>query len=118
MKQYALILTATALCGCASTQVGQPYQPGESIATIYKTQLDEIKIGETTPNDLKLIFSQNQVGLKEKGEGYEIWQVVKQGDVDDSNFLMWGVTSHYKDQALYFRFEHGVLVSYTSDVLN
>ena len=116
-SKFILLLITVTLCSCA-TQAGQPEQPGEPIATKYQKQLDEIVIGKTNLADLKRIFDPNQVSLKEEGDGYQVWEVVKQGDLDESNFLMWGVTAHYKDQALYFRFEHGVLVSYTSEVLN
>src|ERR1700693_5411591 len=104
-KAVKLLFTATTaltLASCA-TQTGQI---GEPIATHYQGQLSKIEIGKTTPNDLKHIFGSDRVSLKEKGAGYEIWEVAKPGDLDVGTFIMWGEIAHDKDQSLLFRFEH------------
>lgn len=101
------------LAGCA----GQTGQIGEPIGSKYQPQLNQIQIGKTTPTDLQTLFK-NKVSLKEKGRGYEVWEVAKPGDLDVGTFLLWGQINHDKDQSLLFRFENGVLVSYNSAVTN
>jgi len=101
------------LAGCA----GQTGQIGEPIGNKYQSQLNQIQIGKTTPSDLQRLFS-NKASLKEKGSGYEVWEVAKPGDLDVGTFLLWGQIDHDKDQSLLFRFENGVLVSYNSAVTN
>jgi hypothetical protein len=115
MLLYALA-AGLLLVGCA----GQTDPTGQTDGTIsnkYQAQLDQLQIGQTTTAGLQKIFN-NKASLKEKGSGYEIWEVVKQGDLDDRNFLMWGVMDRTKDQSLLFRFENRVLVSYTSGIIN
>jgi hypothetical protein len=115
MKTKAIFLLFTILlCGCA----GQTGQIGQPIATHYQKQINKIEIGKTTVRDLKSIFGSDNVSLKEKGAGYEIWEVAKPGDLDVGTFVLWGQVAHDKDQSLLFRFERGVLVSYTSKVTN
>jgi hypothetical protein len=101
------------LDGCA-TQTGQI---GEPIGSKYQSQLNQLQIGHTTPIDLQKSFN-NKASLKEKGKGYEVWEVAKPGDLDVGSFLLWGQIAHDKDQSLLFRFENGVLVSYNSAVTN
>jgi len=114
-RLYALTI-GLLLVGCAG-QTDQTAQPGAPIGDKYQTQLNQLQIGQTTPAELQKVFN-NKASLKEKGSGYEVWEVVKPGDLDDRNFLMWGVMDRTKDQYLLFRFENGVLVSYTSGVIN
>jgi hypothetical protein len=104
------------LVGCAG-QNDQTAQTGGTISDKYQTQLNQLQIGRTTSAELQKLFD-NKASLKEKGTDYEVWEVVKQGDLDDRNFLMWGVMDRSKDQSLLFRFENGVLVSYTSGVID
>jgi hypothetical protein len=80
-------------------------------------RLNQIQIGKTTPADLQSIFK-NKASLKEKGSGYEVWEVAKPGDLDVGTFLLWGQVDHDKDQSLLFNFENGVLTSYNSAVTN
>jgi hypothetical protein len=110
-RLYALA-AGLLLVGCAG-QTDQTTQPGAPIGDKYQAQLNQLQIGQTTPAELQEVFN-NKATLKEKGSGYEIWEIVKPGDLDDRNFLMWGVMDRTKDQSLLFRFKKGVLVSYTS----
>lgn len=120
MKSKAVLLLkitavtlALGLTGCA-TQTGKV---GEPPAKTYKKELEKIEIGKTTTKDLKNIFG-SKASRKEKGSGYEIWEVQRPGDLDVGSFLLWGQVAHDKDQSLLFRFEHDKLVSYKSVVTN
>ena len=117
MKKLLLISTLSPMFILTSC-VTQTGQIGEPIATHYQKQLSKIEIGKTTLSDLKTFFGPDHVSLKEKGAGYEIWEVAKPGDLDVGSFILWGEIAHDKDQSLFFRFEHGVLASYTSKVTN
>lgn len=113
MRFLILLVIAIILSACA-TQTGQI---GEPVAASHKKELDQITIGRTTPSELNRIFK-GKASLKEKGAGYEIWEVAKPGNLDVGSFLMWGEIAHDKDQSLLFRFEGGKLASYRSAVTN
>ena len=76
-----------------------------------------MKVGETTLADLKKVFG-NSLSLKESSmdgnSRMETWQVFRRGDMDLGQFVLWGQISHDKDQAIEFKFENDVLVSYQS----
>ena len=114
-----VFLTTVLLVGC----VGRTGKVGTPIATRYQTQLTSLKLGESTPDDLKRLFAEKKVpvSLKEvKMDGdkkVEIWQVARGGNMDAAGFLLWGYVSYDKDQELLFRFENDKLVSYECVVL-
>ncbi len=107
------------LTGC----VGRTGKVGTPIATRFQTQLATLKLGESTPDDLKKAFAPIKipVSLKEaKMDGdkkVEIWQVARGGNMDAAGLLLWGYVSYDKDQELLFHFENDKLVSYESVVL-
>ena len=105
------------MAGC----VGRTGKVGTPIAAVYRDQLATLKLGESTPNDLKNCFGEKKVSLKEaKIENetkVEIWEVAKGGNMNAAAFIMWGYVAHDKDQSLLFRFENGKLASYQSIVL-
>ncbi len=110
------------LAGC----VGRTGKVGKPISAYYQTELASLKLGESTPDDLKKYFAQNAerkilVSLREaKIEGdkkVEVWQVAKGGNMDVAAFLVWGYVAYNKDQLLLFRFENDKLVSYESVVI-
>lgn len=118
-KAAAVIAIMVLLAGC----VGRTGKVGTPISTSYQTQLASLKLGESTPDDLKKLFAEKRIpiSLKEaKIEGdkkVEIWQVAKGGSMDVAAFLMWGYVAYNKDQQLLFRFENGKLASYESVVI-
>jgi hypothetical protein len=118
-KAVTVIVTMVLLAGC----VGRTGKVGTPISVYYQTQLASLKLGESTPNDLKKCFGEKKVpvSLKEvKMEGdkkVEIWQVAKGGNMDAAAFILWGYVSYDKDQELLFRFENGKLVSFESVVI-
>jgi hypothetical protein len=130
----ALFLSFFLLAGC----VGRTGKVGTPIAVVYQKQLQQLKLGETTPDDLKKDFTVTEeitepnhpgtitktkvlVFLKEakieNGKDVEIWEIAKGGSMDVAAFIMWGYVAYNKDQQLMFRFEDGKLVSYESVVL-
>lgn len=133
-KSVAVILSAFLITGC----VGRTGKVGKPISAYYETQLEQLKLGETTPDDLKKDFTVTKedkdphtgrittktkvlVYLKEakieNGKKAEIWELDKGGGMDVAAFVMWGYVAYNKDQELEFRFEDGKLVSYESIVL-
>ena len=80
----------TMLTGC----VGRTGKIGQPISAYYQTQLTALKLGESTPDDLKKLFADKKVpvSLKEaKIEGdkkVEIWEVAKGGNMDVAAFLV------------------------------
>ena len=118
-KSAAALLAMALLAGC----VGRTGKIGKPISTYYQAQLTSLKLGESTPNDLKKLFEAKEapVSLKEaKIEGdkkVEIWQVAKGGNMDVAAFLAWGYVAYNKDQQLLFRFENDKLASYESVVI-
>jgi hypothetical protein len=136
MKSAFMVVMAAAilLTGC----VGRTGKIGKPIAAYYQPQLESLKLGVTTPEDLKALFTMSETdkgtrqtsptttvkslaSLKEarieNGKKVEIWQVAKGGNVDVAELLIWGVVSYNKDQLLQFRFEDGKLASYESVVI-
>ena len=117
-KVTAIITAMVLLVGC----VGRTGKVGTPIADRYQTQLESLKLGVSTPDDLKKIFTKrNPVSLKEaKMDGdkkIEIWEVAKSGSMDAAALLIWGYVSYDKDQELLFRFENDKLVSWESIVI-
>lgn len=133
-KAAAVIVTVILLAGC----VGRTGKVGKPISDYYQQQLESLKLGESTPDDLKRLFTitkevkgPNQarsttttkilVSLKEakmeNGKKLEIWEVAKGGNMDVAAFLVWGYVAYNKDQQLLFKFEDGKLVSYESVVI-
>jgi hypothetical protein len=134
LKLAILCIVLGLLAGC----VGRTGKVGRPISDYYQQQLESLKLGETTPDDLKKAFTitkeekgPNQthtttttkvlVSLKEakieNGKKVEIWEVAKGGNMDVAAFLVWGYVAYNKDQQLLFRFEDGKLVSYESVVI-
>ena len=133
-KAVAVIVTMVLLAGC----VGRTGKIGTPISAYYQRQLESLKLGESTPDDLKNCFTitneikqPNQtrtttktkvlVSLKEakieNGKKVEIWEVIKGGGMDAAAFIVWGYVAYNKDQVLLFRFEDGKLASYESVVI-
>jgi hypothetical protein len=133
-KIVAAIAAIILLAGC----VGRTGKVGRPISDYYQQQLESLKLGESTPDDLKRAFTitkevkgPNQtrtttttkvlVSLKEakieNSKKVEIWEVAKGGNMDVAAFLVWGYVAYNKDQQLLFRFEDGKLVSYESVVI-
>jgi hypothetical protein len=114
-----VIVTMVFLGGC----VGRTGKVGTPISTRYQNQLASLKLGESTPDDLKKLFAEKKipVSLKEaKIEGdkkVEIWQVARGGNMDAAGLILWGYVAYDKDQELLFRFENDKLVSYESVVI-
>jgi hypothetical protein len=120
VKIFILVgITVVLLAGC----VGRTGKVGTPISTRYQNQLASLKLGESTPDDLKKLFAQIKipVSLKEaKLDGdkkVEIWQIARGGNMDAAALILWGYVSYDKDQEILFRFENGKLVSYESVVL-
>ncbi len=125
MKTYIQLisvgfLSAFILSGCA---VGRTGKMGTPIATRYQAQLNNLKIGVSTPDDLKKSFETIKVPVSleetkmEDNKKVEIWQVARGGNMDAADLLLWGVVSYDKDQEILFRFEDDKLVSFQSVVL-
>jgi hypothetical protein len=115
------VLIAVAMAGflaCGSGCMGRTGKVGAPIAEAYKDELTSLRVGQSTPDDLKKTFSEKRVSLKESktenGRVIEIWEVFKGGNVDAAQFVLWGQIAHDKDQSLLFRFENGRLASYES----
>ena len=112
-------MIAVLLTGC----VGRTGKVGRPIAAYYQTQLQTLKLGVSTPDDLKKLFAEDKipVSLKEaRMEGdkkIEIWEVTKGGNVDAAALILWGYVAYNKDQELLFHFENDKLVSYESVVI-
>lgn len=121
MKTKFLVvgMIAVLLTGC----VGRTGKVGRPIAAYYQTQLQTLKLGVSTPDDLKKLFAEDKipVSLKEaRMEGdkkIEIWEVTKGGNVDAAALILWGYVAYNKDQELLFHFENDKLVSYESVVI-
>jgi hypothetical protein len=113
------MFSAMLLIGC----VGRTGKVGTPISATYGTQLEALKLGVSTPDDLKKLFATKNVpvALKEakleNGKQVEIYEVAKGGSMDAAAFVMWGYVAYNKDQELLFRFEDGKLVSYEAVVL-
>jgi hypothetical protein len=116
-KTLALMVVVVVMAGC----VGRTGKVGTPIAARYATQLASLKVGESTPNDLKTYFGEKNVSLKEvkieNGKTVEIWELARGGNMDVAAFVMWGYVAYNKDQSILFRFEDRKLVSYESVVL-
>ena len=119
-KVAVVTITMVFLAGC----VGRTGKVGTPIAVRYQSQLSSLKLGESTPDNLKKLFAEKKtpVSMKEaKMDGdkkVEIWQIARGGNMDATAFIMWGYVSYDKDQALLFRFENDKLVSYESVVIS
>ena len=132
--KIAIIAATLLLAGC----VGRTGKVGRPISDYYQQQLETLKVGESTPDDLKKAFTitkdikgANQthtttttkvlVSIKEAkiedGKKVEIWEVAKGGNMDVAAFLVWGYVAYNKNQQLLFRFEDGKLGSYESVVI-
>jgi hypothetical protein len=107
---------ALVVAGC----VGRTGKIGTPIAARYSSQLSTLKVGESTPIDLKRCFGENKVSLKEtkieNGKTVEIWELARGGNMDAGALILWGYVSYDKDQSIVFRFEDGKLISYESVV--
>jgi len=105
------VLCAIYVCGCE----GRTGEIGTPITERYDKQLSELEIGQSTPTDLRNAFG-SHLSLKEDsvegGTRVQIFQVFRGGDMDLGQFLLWGQIAHDQDQAIEFRFENNVLVSY------
>ena len=118
-KIAVVVAAMVLLSGC----VGRTGKVGTPISTRYQNQLASLKLGESTPDDLKKIFAEIKipVSLKEaKMDGDKkvgIWQVARGGNMDAAALILWGYVSYDKDQELLFRFENDKLVSYESVVI-
>jgi hypothetical protein len=135
LKLAILCIVVGLLAGC----VGRTGKVGRPISDYYQKQLESLKLGESTPDDLKNTFAVTNkssgtnhktkipeekkilVSLKEEklenGKKVEIWELAKGGNMDVAAFLLWGYVAYNKDQQLLFRFEDGKLVSYESVVI-
>jgi hypothetical protein len=116
-RTSALIAALILLTGC----VGRTGKMGTPIAERYKSQLALLKLGVSTPDDLKTAFGREKApSLKEarieNGKRIEIWEVARGGDMDAAGLLLWGYVAYDKDQSILFHFEDGKLVSYESTV--
>lgn len=113
----AIISLAALLCGC----VGRTGKVGIPIGVRFATQLDCLKVGVSTPDDLKKCFAPRPVALVETkiegGKLVEIWEVARGGNMDVAAFVTWGNVYYDKDQAIYFRFENKILVAIQTVVL-
>ncbi|MDE2106343.1 MAG: hypothetical protein KGL39_54490 [Patescibacteria group bacterium] len=130
----SMFLVAILSAGC----VGRTGKVGEPISQYYQTQLQSLKLGVTTPDDLQRAFtvtnevrvaSQNRVvgkpkvlvSLKEErvenGKQVQIWELPKGGNIDVAALLIWGYVAYNKDQFMTFRFEDGKLASFESQVI-
>ena len=114
MRKFYVFLAAfvlVAVGGC----VGRTGKVGEPIAEKYQDKVAELKLGQSTPDDLQRVFKGEKISQKETkmelGHRVEIWEVFRGGDLDAAQFLLWGQISHDKDQSLLFRFEDGRLVA-------
>jgi hypothetical protein len=117
MSAAALVFALLALTAC----VGRTGKVGTPIASRYATQLSSLKIGESTPSDLKACFKDKKPFLKETkldgGKTVEVWELARGGNMDAAALILWGYVAYDKDQSILFRFEDGKLVSYESVVL-
>jgi hypothetical protein len=115
-KALAVVVLVVVMPGC----VGRTGKVGTPIAARYATQLASLKIGESTPDDLKTSFGEKKLSLKEakieNGKKIEIWELARGGNMDAAAFLLWGYVAYDKDQSILFRFEDGRLISYDSVV--
>jgi hypothetical protein len=135
IKMALLCIVAGLLAGC---MVGRTGKIGKPISAYYEQQLESLKLGVSTPDDLKKAFtitkevkephqSSTVIVTKvlpylkevkmEDGKKVEIWGVSKGGDIDVAELLIWGGVAYNKDQELQFRFENDKLVSYESIVI-
>lgn len=98
--------------------VGRTGKIGQPIADRYHSQIDTLKVGQSTPEDLKAAFKGASVSMKEvkheAGREVQIWEVFRGGNMDAGAFILWGQIAHDKDQSILFRFENGRLASYES----
>lgn len=117
MRAWFLTVVLIALLACGGC-MGRTGKVGEPIAQLYQDEVGKLKVGQSTPADLKKTFGDSKVSLKEAkidlGRNVEVWEVFRGGNVDVGQFLIWGQIAHDKDQSLLFRFENGRLASYES----
>jgi hypothetical protein len=116
-RTLSLMAGIVLLTGC----VGRTGKMGTPIAERYKSQLALLKLGVSTPDDLKKAFEREKIpSLKEakfeNGKRIETWEVARGGNMDAAGLLLWGYVAYDKDQSILFRFEDGKLVSYESIV--
>ena len=106
-----LVTCLTLVAGC----VGRTGKVGEPIAEKYQDKVAQMKLGQSTPEDLQRVFKGDKISQKdsklEQGRRVEVWEVFRGGDLDTAQFLLWGQISHDKDQSMLFKFENGLLVS-------
>src|SRR5690348_14423842 len=116
---FPMCACALLLTGC----VGRTGKIGTPISTVYGSQLEALKPGVSTPDDLKRVFAAKKVpvALKESklenGKRVEIYEIAKGGDMSVAAFVVWGYVAYNKDQEIVFRFEDGKLVSFESVVI-
>ncbi|HTV62424.1 MAG TPA: hypothetical protein VMH30_07640 [Verrucomicrobiae bacterium] len=85
--------------------------------------MNNLKLGVSTPDDLKKSFATIKVPVSleetrmEGDKKVEVWQVARGGNMDAADLILWGAVSYDKDQEILFRFENDKLVSYQSVVL-
>jgi hypothetical protein len=116
LRVLTAALIALVVAGC----VGRTGKIGTPIAARYSSQLATLKVGESTPSDLKRCFGENKVSLKEtkieSGKTVELWELARGGNMDAGALILWLYVAYDKDQSILFRFEDGKLISYESVV--
>ena len=118
---YAFLLTGLLVSSGLSGCVARTGKIGTPITESYAAELATLRVGETTVDDLKVVFAKAKPTLKEAktvdGKKVEVWQVLKPGSMDGGAFLLTSTIAHDKDQLLLFRFTGGKLDSFESQVV-
>ncbi|MBL4699659.1 hypothetical protein JYU15_00880 [bacterium AH-315-I18] len=116
LKTLILIFLFCSFAFGSTGCIGRTGKAGKPITERYSEKLEQIEVGKTTPDDLKILFG-SKASLQSAQAETETWVVFREGNVDVAQFLLWGQIAHDKDQRMIFTFNNGLLSSWQSEVL-